>query len=157
MNQQLNRPLLDWQTAYAHPIVRLVATVEDSIGEFGLELTDGSIFNLWLPNRPFSINDSVGTPQAAPYGTCDSPDAIPAAAYVGQRLKNLIYHEVGWEGEGRRYFAVLEDGGFLTVDMVFTFEFGLAYGTRSQWQTLRSTRFYNAWDHTQIKPAAVYR
>lgn len=156
MNQQLDRPLLDWQPLYAYPIVRLVASVENNCSQFGLELADDSILSFW-PMTPFPINDQMGTAAAAPYGACDSPNTVQEAAYVGKRLKNRIYHEVGWEGEGRQYYAVLEDGGFLTVDMVATFAFGLAYGTRSQWQSLRSTRFYNAWEHTQIKPASVYR
>lgn len=150
-------PVLDWQCVYSSPIVRLVGTVHRSLGHFGIELEGGSILNMTPPHRDYPTNDSTGTASAYPYGSCESEDVVPAREYVGKRLKNLIYSISRTDQENRQYYAVLENGGFLAVDLVFIWESGFAFAPSSEWNRMRSVRFFNAWNHSEIRPSSVYR
>ncbi|MEM7010620.1 MAG: hypothetical protein AAF585_03970 [Verrucomicrobiota bacterium] len=151
-------PQLHWDKVYGIPIRRLLGSRnQKNLSVFGIELESGEVLNLSNPDESFSYGSPV---DAFPSGIVFPDESVAKDRYVGRSLINLIYKfELAYLeefGEFRFYYAVLDGGGFLALENI-DWGIGVAYSDASEWAHWSEKEFFNAWSHTRIAPAKIYR
>lgn len=167
---KMDKPLLSWERTLGQPIRRLLATHDGTEGavyaRFGIEFRSGEILNIDCPENPYFTDKTTVEPNVL--NDWDR-SGVPRKSYIGRSLKNLIYFSENWGEQHRRhYFAVLDTGDYLTSYQAFNHtEF--AFAPFRVWHEggqcnlswgpleLRSMRFFNAWNHTEMNPFALYK
>jgi hypothetical protein len=160
----ISQPYLAWEHVLQQPIKRLVrkpAGVEGAdYAYLGIEFYSGDILNLGMPHEEFEVCQ-------VDYLVKPEHDLIEGRRYSsldGRNLRAVIYY---LDSSGPNYFAVLDDGSYLTSYHCFNYT-AFAFAYFREWRSsdcsrlawgrvqLRKEKFFNAWNHMQIDPFSVY-
>lgn len=161
-------PVLAWDRVLSVPVIGFLATWDGTRGagyeDLGLVLLNGETLNLTRPCQPFYC---TSTTIHASFLHDLTQEPVAQEDLAERCLKNLIYCDCEESGR-RQFFAVMEDGSYVTSYAAFNYtEFACAsfrmwqpgLMSRLYWGRLDLTqkRFFNAWTHDRIDPFAVYR